>query len=180
MRSAMKAVVAVSVALSTLGAVGQEAGGTKGVAPEAASEATPQAGYVFVPESSKEQPGRVHTTYVLRSFDGKQPAGLTAPMSLGTVAPAGTTEEAETPQSLGCLYVSSPVSAGCVPNYNSCSGGPSAAGYGAIALVEDTRLNSFAYWRNVEARLLELLPRSKVVVAEPSKLPADNRAEAAQ
>jgi exo-beta-1,3-glucanase (GH17 family)/cellulose synthase/poly-beta-1,6-N-acetylglucosamine synthase-like glycosyltransferase len=50
----------------------------------------------------------------------------------------------------------------------------------AIALVEDTRLNSFAYWRNVEARLLELLPRSKVVVAEPSKLPADNRAEAAQ
>jgi hypothetical protein len=48
MRSAMKAVVAVSVALSTLGAVGQEAGGTKGVAPDAASEATPQAGYVFV------------------------------------------------------------------------------------------------------------------------------------
>ena len=54
----------------------------------------------------------------------------------------------------------------------------------AIALIEDTRLNSFAYWHGVEAHLLELLPRSKVVaepfVAEPSKLPAENRAEAAQ
>jgi hypothetical protein len=54
----------------------------------------------------------------------------------------------------------------------------------AIALIEDTRLNSLAYWHGVEARLLELLPRSKVVaepfVAEPSKLPAENRAEAAQ
>ena len=54
----------------------------------------------------------------------------------------------------------------------------------AIALIENTRLNSFAYWHGVEARLLALLPRSKVVaepfVAEPSKLPAENRAEAAQ
>jgi exo-beta-1,3-glucanase (GH17 family)/cellulose synthase/poly-beta-1,6-N-acetylglucosamine synthase-like glycosyltransferase len=33
----------------------------------------------------------------------------------------------------------------------------------AIALIEDTRLNSFAYWRGVEARLIELLPRSKVL-----------------
>jgi hypothetical protein len=49
----------------------------------------------------------------------------------------------------------------------------------AIARIEDTRLNSFAYWRSVEARLVELLPRSKVV-AEPSKVPAENRAEAAQ
>jgi hypothetical protein len=103
MRSAMKAVVAVSVAFSTLGALGQEAGGTKRTPPAATSEATPQAGYVFVPESSKEQPGRVHTTYVLRSLDGKKPAGLTAPMSLSAIAPTGSIEEAETPQSLGCM-----------------------------------------------------------------------------
>jgi len=154
MRSAMKAVVAVSVAFSTLGALGQEAGGTKGISPAATSEATPQAGYVFVPESSKEQPGRVHTTYVLRSLDGKKPAGLTAPMSLSTNEPTGSIEEAETPQSLGCLYVNSPSSAGCIPNYNSGSGGPTASGSGAIALVDAydnpdaaTDLQAFdSYW----------------------------------
>ncbi len=154
MRSAMKAVVAVSVAFSTLGALGQEAGGTKKISPAATSEATPQAGYVFVPESSKEQPGRVHTTYVLRSLDGKKPAGLTAPMSLSTNEPTGSIEEAETPQSLGCLYVNSPSSAGCIPNYNSGSGGPTASGSGAIALVDAydnpdaaTDLQAFdSYW----------------------------------
>jgi subtilase family serine protease len=150
----MKAVVAVSVAFSTLGALGQEAGGTKKISPAATSEATPQAGYVFVPESSKEQPGRVHTTYVLRSLDGKKPAGLTAPMSLSTNEPTGSIEEAETPQSLGCLYVNSPSSAGCIPNYNSGSGGPTASGSGAIALVDAydnpdaaTDLQAFdSYW----------------------------------
>ena len=49
----------------------------------------------------------------------------------------------------------------------------------AIGLIEDSRLNSFAYWRGIEARVLELLPRSKVI-AEPPKLPAENRIEAAQ
>src|SRR3954470_469438 len=137
MRSAMKVVVAVSVAFSTLGALGQEAGGTKAGVPAPKSEATPQAGYVFTPESSKEQPaGRVHTTYVLRSTDGGKPTGLKAPMALSTVGPLATTQEAETPQSLGCLYVKSPSSGGCVPNYNAGSGGPTAAGYGAIALVD--------------------------------------------
>jgi kumamolisin len=90
-----------------------------------------------MPESSKEQPaGHVHTTYVLHSLDGKRPTVLKTPMSLSAIMPAGTTEEAETPQSLGCLYVSSPNTAGCIPNYASGSGGPSAAGYGAIALVD--------------------------------------------
>jgi hypothetical protein len=49
----------------------------------------------------------------------------------------------------------------------------------AIALIEGTRLNSFAYWRGIEARVLELLPRSKAI-AETPKLPAENRVEAAQ
>ena len=65
MRMAMKCVVAVSVACSVVGAFAQEPGATRGVMSVSKSEATPQAGYVYVPESSKEQPaGRVHTTYV--------------------------------------------------------------------------------------------------------------------
>jgi glycosyltransferase involved in cell wall biosynthesis len=48
-----------------------------------------------------------------------------------------------------------------------------------LAFIEGTRLNSFAYWRALEARAVELLPRSKAI-AEPSKLPAENRVEAAQ
>ena len=49
----------------------------------------------------------------------------------------------------------------------------------AIGLIEGSRLNSFAYWRGIETRMLELLPRSKVI-ARPPKLPAENRIEAAQ
>jgi kumamolisin len=137
MKSAWKAVAVV--VCSTLGVMAQEApGGSTGRAvPSVSSEATPQSGYVFMPENSKEQPaGRVHTTYVLHSADGKKPAGMSAPTAMSTITPAGNTEEAETPQSLGCLYVKSPNSSGCVPNYNTNSGGPSAAGYGAIALVD--------------------------------------------
>jgi len=49
----------------------------------------------------------------------------------------------------------------------------------AIAAVEGTRLNTFAYWRGIESRVLELLPRPKAM-AEAPKLPAENRVEAAQ
>jgi exo-beta-1,3-glucanase (GH17 family) len=49
----------------------------------------------------------------------------------------------------------------------------------AIALIEGTRFNTFAYWRRVEARVLELVPRSKAMREAP-KLPAENRVEAAQ
>ena len=136
MRSAMKVAVAVSVVCSTLGALAQSGSTGRAVPVVVAGEATPQSGYVFVPESSKEQPaGRVHTTYVLRSSDGNKPMGLKTPMSMNTTAPAAA-EMAETPQSLGCLYVASPSSAGCIPNYSAGSGGPTAAGYGAIALVD--------------------------------------------
>jgi len=139
MRSAMKvAAVAVSLAVSTLGALGQEnEGRTKGTASmTATSEATPQAGRVFVPETNQELAGRAHTTYVIRSTDGAKPSGVQVPMAMSTAGPMATTHEAETPQSLGCLYVKSPTSAGCVPNYGSGSGGPKPAGYGAIALVD--------------------------------------------
>jgi kumamolisin len=139
MRNTWKTVLAVCVAGSTLGVMAQERGGTGRAAEATVTERTPQVGYMIVPESSKEQPaGRAHTTYLVHSMDGKTPTVLRTPMALGTVTPAGTTEEAETPQSLGCIYVSSPsaLSTGCIPNYNSGSGGPSAAGYGAIALVD--------------------------------------------
>ncbi|HEY2534981.1 MAG TPA: glycosyltransferase [Xanthobacteraceae bacterium] len=52
-----------------------------------------------------------------------------------------------------------------------------------IALIEGTRFNSVAYWRGIEAKAADLIPPAQVVtkaIAEPSKLPADNRAEAAQ
>jgi exo-beta-1,3-glucanase (GH17 family)/cellulose synthase/poly-beta-1,6-N-acetylglucosamine synthase-like glycosyltransferase len=53
----------------------------------------------------------------------------------------------------------------------------------AMSLLEGSRLNSFAYWQSLEARLAryaDLLPRSKVisnVIAEPQKLPSENAAE---
>ncbi len=57
----------------------------------------------------------------------------------------------------------------------------------AMALIEGSRLNAFAYWRGIEARfadyLPEFMPQSKViseVLPEPTKLPAENRVEAAQ
>jgi exo-beta-1,3-glucanase (GH17 family)/cellulose synthase/poly-beta-1,6-N-acetylglucosamine synthase-like glycosyltransferase len=49
----------------------------------------------------------------------------------------------------------------------------------AIALIEGTRFNSLAYWQALEARTRELLPRTKSI-AEPAKLAAKNRVEAAQ
>jgi kumamolisin len=137
--------VVVSVVLFALGALAQERSGSNGPAAERmeATEATPQAGQVYRPESGKDKgAGFAHTTYVVRSIDGSKPAGLRAPMAMGVMAQGvepeavTLTEEAETPQSLGCLYVKSPSSAGCVPNYNSGSRGPTAAGYGAIVLVD--------------------------------------------
>jgi exo-beta-1,3-glucanase (GH17 family)/cellulose synthase/poly-beta-1,6-N-acetylglucosamine synthase-like glycosyltransferase len=48
-----------------------------------------------------------------------------------------------------------------------------------LALIEGTRLNSFAFWESIEAKVIELLPQRRVMT-EPPKLPADNRIEAAQ
>jgi len=151
--SARTLVVAVSAFSLALGALAQEetssvAGRT--VPPQTnevsqeISQPTPQAGKIFMPETSKAKDGQVHTTYVLRSEDGVRPLVVHVPTYLNPVTPTlegveplvTTTEEPETPQSLGCIYVGSPSSSGCVPNYSSGSGGPSAAGYGAIALVD--------------------------------------------
>jgi exo-beta-1,3-glucanase (GH17 family)/cellulose synthase/poly-beta-1,6-N-acetylglucosamine synthase-like glycosyltransferase len=52
----------------------------------------------------------------------------------------------------------------------------------AMALIEGSRVNSFAYWRGIEARFAEFLPRPKVmtkVLPESTELPAENHIEAA-
>jgi hypothetical protein len=54
----------------------------------------------------------------------------------------------------------------------------------AIAAIEGSRFNEFAYWRRVEAKVAETLPQPAAAVAEAPAtlptLPAENRLEAAQ
>jgi exo-beta-1,3-glucanase (GH17 family)/cellulose synthase/poly-beta-1,6-N-acetylglucosamine synthase-like glycosyltransferase len=51
-----------------------------------------------------------------------------------------------------------------------------------LATIEGTRFNAFAYWRGIEAKAAALLPQlqQQKIIAEPPKLPAENRIEAAQ
>jgi subtilase family serine protease len=133
-------------AFAALGAKGQEYPSEVGTVVRRAevSPRTPQAGHIVIPESSIERPEdagvRFHTNYVFRSEDGVKPLVMSTPQALAAVqsemAPFTTFQEAETPASLGCLYVSSPASrsTGCIPDLT--SGGPSNAGWGAIALVD--------------------------------------------
>ncbi|MCC6889000.1 MAG: glycosyltransferase [Hyphomicrobiales bacterium] len=48
----------------------------------------------------------------------------------------------------------------------------------AIAALEGSRFNEFAYWRRVESKVAETLPRP--AAEAPAQVPADNRVEAAQ
>jgi exo-beta-1,3-glucanase (GH17 family)/cellulose synthase/poly-beta-1,6-N-acetylglucosamine synthase-like glycosyltransferase len=50
----------------------------------------------------------------------------------------------------------------------------------AIAALEGSRFNDFAYWRGVEAKVAETLPRPAAEVPAPAPLPTENRVEAAQ
>ena len=157
MKSTMKCSTGIVVAMTALfaqDALAQQAGTGPGPGRPQASARSPQTGSFFVPESSRPQPGsRAHTNYVLRSPYGGQPAGVPAPSESafggtltsrnlggdGDAAPDVVLEQqAETPASMGCLYVSSPAprSTGCVPNYSSGTGGPIGGGYGAIAIVD--------------------------------------------
>ena len=49
----------------------------------------------------------------------------------------------------------------------------------ALATVEGSRFNEFAYWRSVEAKVAETLPRPAADVA-PAQVPAEKHVEAAQ
>jgi subtilase family serine protease len=131
----------VTVVLFAMAAIAQETS-TGRVSQEELVPRTPQAGKVFVPDSSKEAPaGFAHTNYVLPSEDGNKPAALSTPIIKLGATPTGVSPDSlvliqgpETPNSMGCLYVKNPSSAGCIPNV--VGGGPSAAGYGAIAIVD--------------------------------------------
>jgi kumamolisin len=105
--------------------------------PQAAPRPTPN---WSVPESSIERPEdaglRMHTNIVFRSLDGTdKPTHLSSPAEIPNFGPLATDQVEETPQSLGCIYLGSPKSAGCIPNYG-VSHGPSSGGSGAIALVD--------------------------------------------
>lgn len=149
----MKRSIGIVVLLTALfvarGAVAQDASTepVPGVPGPQITARSPQTGFVYVPASSQPQPGSfAHTNYVLRSADGRKPAGVPAPSAFafgGTLtsvaAENGTvplSQQAETPASMGCLYVGSPLTEGCIPNYSAGSGGPSDGGYGAIAIVD--------------------------------------------
>ena len=62
------------------GASAQTAPTTPADAAPQISAPSMQAGSVYIPESSKPQPGSsAHTNYLLRSANGKKPAGVQAP-----------------------------------------------------------------------------------------------------
>jgi exo-beta-1,3-glucanase (GH17 family)/cellulose synthase/poly-beta-1,6-N-acetylglucosamine synthase-like glycosyltransferase len=50
----------------------------------------------------------------------------------------------------------------------------------AIAAIEGSRFNEFAYWRSVEAKVAETLPRPAAVAEASVQLPADKQVETAQ
>ncbi len=62
------------------GVLAQQAGTGPATGGPQMSAPSPQAGSVYVPESSKPKPGSsAHTNYLLRSANGKKPAGVQAP-----------------------------------------------------------------------------------------------------
>src|SRR5258708_38448117 len=104
MRRSSRIMVAVStVVMFALAAMAQEApaGNTGRALPVPTSAPTPQAGHVYVPESSKARPEdvglRSHTTYVLHSLDGHKPAGLKSPTANSLCRPAAQNLISRTP-----------------------------------------------------------------------------------
>lgn len=140
MNSLMKGTIVATALFLALSAVAQEGAANPGRGSrdvEQAAPKAPQVGYLYTPSSSIDRPEdagvRFHTNYVLHSTDGVKPTVLRKPTPMAVSPNVTTTEVPETPDSMGCLYVKSPSSAGCVPKY---AGGPSAAGWGAIAIVD--------------------------------------------
>ena len=137
--TATKTMVALTIGLMAIGASAQEPKGSATTGSGAGPERTMpsiQSGYVFMPNSSKPAaPGFAHTHYVLRSTDGNKPKGSMSPAPALLAAPDSySVQEAETPCSLGHLYLNDPSTA-CAEGFST-TGGPSGAGNGAIALVD--------------------------------------------
>jgi kumamolisin len=142
-----------------------EGGANNGTVPQAATRPTPN---WSIPESSIERPEdaglRMHTNIVFRSLDGTdKPTHLSSPAEIPNFGPLATDQLEETPQSLGCIYLGSPKSVGCIPNYG-VSHGPSAGGSGAIAIVDAyddptaaTDLQYFdSYWGLAAAKFIKI------------------------
>jgi kumamolisin len=135
-------IVVAMVALLSFAAMAQDVDRTQG---KATNGTTPQAAARgpqdwIVPEGSIERPEdagvRAHTDIVFRSLDGSEkPTLLSSPAEIPTFPLVTTNQVEQTPQSLGCIYLDSPKSTGCVPNYGK-SHGPSKGGSGAIAVIE--------------------------------------------
>jgi subtilase family serine protease len=138
MRNRKKIGSLLTMSLVVLGASAQQEPGVSvatGDVSQLAAMPSVQSGNIYVPESSKPPaPGKVRTTYVIRSRDGNRPSGAQTLEDESSAGLDGTIEMAEAPCSLGSLYVASP-STPCIPSFNA-KGGPSSAGYGAIALVD--------------------------------------------
>ncbi|MGC2108720.1 MAG: hypothetical protein WA655_04340 [Candidatus Korobacteraceae bacterium] len=160
MRRAISIATLATVILFALGMLAQGARDTSQDTslPEQTGLRTPQAGHVYIPESSIQRPEdlglRAHTNIVLFSLDGVRPLVLRQPSDAQSVINDSSVSVPETPASLGCVYLKNPNYSGCVPNSASGTGGPSPAGYGAIALVDAydnpdaaTDLQTFdSYW----------------------------------
>lgn len=135
--------IVVGVVLLALGAMAQTAdlqqgNATKGTAPQAA--ARPAKDWI-VPDTSVQRPEdaglRAHTNIVFKSLDGSnKPTHAVTPEAAPDVTCCQ--QIVQTPASLGCIYLSTPkkLSTGCKPSVASGTGGPSAGGWGAIALVD--------------------------------------------
>ena len=143
----------------------QDGKAISGPAPQAAPRPTPD---WSIPDSSIERPEdaglRMHTNIVFRSLDGTdKPTHLSSPAEIPNFSPLATDRVEETPQSLGCIYLGSPKSAGCIPNYGF-SHGPGAGGSGAIAIVDAfddptaaTDLKYFdSYWGLAAAKFIKI------------------------
>lgn len=155
---------------AALGAIGQQ---VQAAEPAAMPPLTAQARCFVVPNSGTDKPN--HTNYRILSLDCKTPLVLTQPIEIRSPGPVKLIEDEnspgvsasvptystiEIPQSLGCIYVNSPSSPGCVPSMagsyppGAGSGGPSPAGYGVIVIVDAydnpdaaTDLSTFdSYW----------------------------------
>ena len=50
----------------------------------------------------------------------------------------------------------------------------------ALAAIDGSRFNEFAYWRTVEAKVAGALPRPASAAEVPAQLPSKNHIEAAQ
>jgi len=146
MKWTVRIVLGMSLVLLAFGAMAEDVAreqgkATLGPAPQASPRPAPT---WSVPDSSIERAEdaglRAHTDIVYRGLDGSnKPTRGSSPAAIFAARGANPAfQTVETPASLGCIYLSTPEkrNTGCVPVVQGGTGGPSAGGWGAIALVD--------------------------------------------